>query len=135
VECSIVLNGDGWGCIYSHQPLPSRCPCSANRGRSALLVRTIRPCTSTIEIATISSNGYINCYSTLNVWSDKAVANGLTMHPGRSMRTLKIHFTEPVTFGFFGFSTTGRSAPEARRSELGPGRCSLFLRTIRSVNA
>jgi hypothetical protein len=23
------------------------------------------------------------------------------MHPGRSARTLKIHFTEPVTFGFY----------------------------------
>jgi hypothetical protein len=29
-----VVNGGGWGYIYSHQPLPSRCPLSANRGRS-----------------------------------------------------------------------------------------------------
>jgi hypothetical protein len=27
--------------------------------------------------------------------------NGPVVHPGRSARTLKIHFTEPVTFGFF----------------------------------
>jgi hypothetical protein len=33
--------------------------------------------------------------------SDKAVADGPTVHPGRSARTLKMHFTEPVTFGFF----------------------------------
>jgi hypothetical protein len=33
---------------------------SANYGRSAPLVRTVRPCTSTAEIATVSSNGYIN---------------------------------------------------------------------------
>jgi hypothetical protein len=35
--------------------------------------------------------------------SDKAVADGPVVHPGRSVRTLKIHFTEPVTFGFSGF--------------------------------
>jgi hypothetical protein len=35
--------------------------------------------------------------------SDKAVADGPVVHPGRSARTLKIHFTEPVTFGFFWF--------------------------------
>jgi hypothetical protein len=68
--------------------------------------------------------------------SDKAVTDGLTVHPERSVRMLKIHFTEPVAFGFFsGFSTGGWSAHEAGRSELGPGRCSLFLRTVHSVNA
>jgi hypothetical protein len=38
------------------------CLLSADRGRSAPLVRTVRPCTSTAEIATVSSNGYINGY-------------------------------------------------------------------------
>jgi hypothetical protein len=38
-----------------------------------------------------------------------------------------IHFTEPITFGFFGSSPTGRSASEARRSALGLGRCLLFI--------
>jgi hypothetical protein len=33
--------------------------------------------------------------------SDKAVADGPVVHPRWSARTLKIHFTEPVTFGFF----------------------------------
>jgi hypothetical protein len=33
-----------------------------------------------------------------------------------------IHFTEPVTFGFFGSSPTGRSAPEAGRSARGLGQ-------------
>jgi hypothetical protein len=32
---------------------------------------------------------------------DKAVMDGPVVHPGRSARTLKMHFTEPVTFGFF----------------------------------
>jgi hypothetical protein len=27
--------------------------------------------------------------------------DGLAVHLGRSARTLKMHFTEPVTFGFF----------------------------------
>jgi hypothetical protein len=57
---------------------------------------------------------------------------------GRAPRTVredaKIHFTEPVTFGFFGSSPTGRSAPEAGRSARGLGRCLLFLRTVRSVD-
>ena len=44
-----------------------------------------------------------------------------------------MHFIEPVTFDFFLFSTSGRSAPEAERSELGPTRRSLLLRTVHSV--
>jgi hypothetical protein len=47
---------------YSHQPFPSRCPLSVNRERSTLLVRTVRPCTSTAEVAMVNSNGYINGY-------------------------------------------------------------------------
>jgi hypothetical protein len=47
----------------------------------------------------------------------------------RAPRTVRedaiIHFTEPVTFGFFGSSPTGRSAR-------GLGRCLLFHRTVRS---
>jgi hypothetical protein len=72
IECEGLgeVNGGGWGCIYSPQPLPSRCSLSAGRGRSAPLVRTVRPCTSTAEIAMVSSNGYINNYFALNVSSD-----------------------------------------------------------------
>jgi hypothetical protein len=33
--------------------------------------------------------------------SDKAAVDGPTAHPGRSVRTLKLNFTEPGTFGFF----------------------------------
>jgi hypothetical protein len=57
---------------------------------------------------------------------------------GRAPRTVRedaiIHFTEPVTFGFFGSSPTGRSAPEAGRSTHGLGRFLLSLRTVRSVD-
>ena len=66
--------------------------------------------------------------------SDKSVTGGPVVHSGRSTRTLKIHFTEPVTFGFFWFSPTGRSAPEAGWSALGLGRCSLLHSTVRSVD-
>jgi hypothetical protein len=59
--------------------------------------------------------------------SDKVVMDGPVVHPGRSVRTLKMHFTEPVTFGFSGFSLTGRST-------LGLKRCSLLHRTVHSVN-
>jgi hypothetical protein len=70
LECLDDLNGGGWGCIYSLQPLLSRCFNSADRGRSALLVQTVRPCTLMAEIATVSSNGYINGYSAFNASSD-----------------------------------------------------------------
>src|SRR5688572_24227778 len=70
LECLGEVNGGGWGCIYSPQPLPSHCSLSADRGRSAPHVRTVCPCTSTTEIATVSINGYINSYCALNVLSD-----------------------------------------------------------------
>jgi hypothetical protein len=67
--------------------------------------------------------------------SDKVVADGSVVHPGRSARTLKMHLTELSPSGFSGFSTTGRSAPEAGRSVLGLEWCSLLLQTICSVNS
>jgi hypothetical protein len=42
LECLDEVNGGGWGCIYSPQPLPSRCSLSTDRGRSAPLVWTVR---------------------------------------------------------------------------------------------
>jgi hypothetical protein len=81
------VNGGGWGCIYSPQPLPSRCSLSADRGRSATLVRTVRPCTSMAEIAIVSSNGYINGYFALNVSSDVMyLSRGRS---GRAPRTVR----------------------------------------------
>jgi hypothetical protein len=58
---------------------------------------------------------------------------------GRAPRTVRedaiIHFTEPVTFGFFGSAPIGQSVPEAGRSALGLGRCLLFHQTVRSVDS
>jgi hypothetical protein len=59
VECLDEVNGGGWGCICNLQQLPSRCSFSTDRGQSMPPVRTVRPCTSMTEIATVSSNGYI----------------------------------------------------------------------------
>jgi hypothetical protein len=82
-----VVNGSGWGCIYSLQPLPSRCSFSADRGRSAPLVRTIHPCTSTTEIATVGSNGYLNDWSAFNVSLD--VRYRSRGRSGRAPRTVR----------------------------------------------
>jgi hypothetical protein len=37
--------------------------------------------------------------------SNKAVTDGPALHPGWSARTLKMNFTEPVTFEVFSFFT------------------------------
>jgi hypothetical protein len=107
---------------------------SAERGRSARLVRTVRPCRSTAENATVSSNGYINGYIAFNAKSDKASRG----RSGRAPRTVReaaiIHFCEPVTFVFFGSLPTGRSAPEAGQSARGPRWSALFLWTVRSAD-
>jgi hypothetical protein len=124
-----VLNGGGWGCIYSLQPLPSRCSNPADRGRSAPAHQRLKSQRSAITTISTAIEHLMR-----RQISDKVVADGPAVHPGRSARTLKINFIEAVTFGFFGFSTTGRSAPEARWSALGLGRCSLLHWTVRSVN-
>jgi hypothetical protein len=81
------VNGGGWGCIYSLQPLPSCCSFSADCGRSVPLVRTVRPYTSMAEITTVSSNGYINGYSAFNASSD--VKYGSRGRSGRAPWTVR----------------------------------------------
>jgi hypothetical protein len=63
---------------------------------------------------------------------DKVVADGPAVHPGWSVRTLKMHFTKPITFGFLlVFSTSGWSVPEAERTGLVPdGALFCFGRTV-----
>jgi hypothetical protein len=86
LECLVEVNGGGWGCIYSPQPLPSCCSVSADHARSAPLVWTVRPCTSTAKIATVSSNGYINDYYALNASSDVRYRRGRS---GRAPQTVR----------------------------------------------
>jgi hypothetical protein len=101
------MNGGGWGCIYSHQPLPSRW---------AILLSVDGPPS----------------------WCGRSAPVDQRLKMQRSavtaISTAILHFSEPVTFGFFGFLPTGRSAPEAGRSARGLGRSSLFLRTVCSGN-
>jgi hypothetical protein len=130
------LNGGGCGCIYSHQPLPSRCSIlpsadgpPAWSGRSAPVDQRLKTQRS---VVTAISTAILHLMR--RQMSDKASRG----RSGRAPRTVReatiIHFSEPVTFGFFGFSPTGRSAPEAGRSARGLGRSLLFLRTVRSVD-
>jgi hypothetical protein len=123
----VEVNGGGWGCIYSHQPLPSRCSIlptadgpPAWTGRSAPAdqrLKTQRSAVTAISTAIL--------HLMRRQMSDKA-SHGRS---GRAPRMVRedaiIHLAEPVTFEFFGSSPTGRSAPE-------PGRCLLFHRTVRS---
>jgi hypothetical protein len=124
------LNRGGWCCIYSHQPLPSRCSILpivdgplAWTGRSAPADQRLKTQRSAVTAI---------LHLMRRQMSDKG-SRGLS---GRAPRTVRegaiIHFTEPVTFGFFGSLPTGRSAPEAGRSVRCLGRCLLFHRTVRS---
>jgi hypothetical protein len=136
LECLGEVSGGGWGYIYSPQPLPSHCSFPANRGRSVPWSGRSGPAHQRLKsqrsaVTAISTAiEHLMCCQMLG----KAVADGPVVHPGWSARMLKIHFTEPVTFGFSGSSPTGRFALEAGRSTLGLGRCSLLHRTVRSVD-
>jgi hypothetical protein len=131
------VNGGGWGCIYSHQPLPSRCSNSADHGRSAPLVCMVRrPAHQRLK----TQRSAVMAISTaiLRLMCCQMSDKGSRGWSGRAPRTVRedaiIHFTKPVTFGFFGSSPTGRSAPEAGRSARGLGRSLLSLRTVHSVD-
>jgi hypothetical protein len=124
------VNGGGWGCIYSHQPLPSRCSIlptadgpPAWTGRSAPVDQRLKTQRSAVTAI---------LHLMRRQMSDKSSRG----RSGRAPRTVRedaiIHFAEPVTFGFFGSSPTGRSAPKPGRSARGLGRCLLFHRMVRS---
>jgi hypothetical protein len=122
------------GCIYSHQLLPSRCSIlptadgpPAWTGQSAPAYQRLK--TQRSAVTAIST-------TILHLMRRQMSDKGSRGRSGRAPRTVRedaiIHFTEPITFGFFGSSPTGRSAPEAGRSARGLGRCLLFHRTVRS---
>jgi hypothetical protein len=128
------LNGGGWGCIYSHQPLPSRWAILLTAdgppswcGRSAPVDQRLK-----MQRSAVTAISTAILHLMRRQMSDKARRG----RSGRAPRTVRadaiIHFSEPVTFGFFGFLPTGRSAPEAGRSARGLGRSLTFLRTVRS---
>jgi hypothetical protein len=131
------VNGGGWGGIYSPQPLPSRCSIlpttdgpPAWSGRSAPVDQRLK-----MQRSAVTAISTAILHLMRRQMSDK-VRRGRS---GRAPRTVRadaiIHFSEPVTFGFFGFSPTGRSALEAGRSARGLRRSALFLRTVHSADS
>ena len=130
------VNGGGWGCIYSHQPLPSRYSIllsadgpPARSGRSAPVDQRLK-----MQRSAVTAISTAILHLMRRQMSDKA-SRGRSARLARTVREVAIiHFSEPVTFGFFGFLPTGRSAPEAGRSAQGLGRSLLFLRTVRNGN-
>jgi hypothetical protein len=127
------VNGGGWGCIYSHQPLPSRCSIlrtadgpPAWSERSAPIDQRLK--TQRSAVTAIST-------AILHLMRRQMLDKASRRWSGRAPRTVRedaiIHFSEPVTFGFFGSSPTGRSAPETGRSARGLGRS--LLSSGRSV--
>ena len=117
------VNGGGWGCIYSHQPLPSRWAILLSAdgppswcGRSAPVDQRLK-----MQRSAVTAISTAILHLMRRQMSDK-VRRGRS---GRLARTVReaaiIHFSEPVTFGFFGSSPTGRSAPEAGRFAQGHG--------------
>jgi hypothetical protein len=130
------VNGGGWGCIYSHQPLPSRCSILPTvdgppswSGRSAPVDQRLK--TQRSAVTAIST---VILHLMRRQMSDKASGERSGRAPWTVREDAIIHFSEPVTFGFFGSLPTGRSAPEAGRSVQGLRRSLLFLRTVRSTD-
>jgi hypothetical protein len=120
-----IVNGGGWGCIYSHNHFLAVAPILPIEDSPRPWPRRSAPAHQRLK----SQWSAVTAISTTIVhlmcrqMSDKAITDSPPVHLGRFARTLKIHFTEPVTFWFFWFSTVGRSAPEAERSALDLGRC------------
>ena len=130
------LNGGGWGCIYSHQPLPSRWPFLPSAdgppswcGRSAPVDQRLK-----MQRSAVTAISTAILHLMRRQMSDRA-SRGRSARLARTVREPAIiHFSKPATFGFCGFSPTGRSALEAGRSAQGLGRSLLFLRTVCSGN-
>jgi hypothetical protein len=121
-----VVNGGGWGCIYSHQPLPSRCSIlptvdgpPAWSGRSAPVDQRLKTQWSAV---TAISTAILHLMR--RQMSDKASCG----RSGRAPRTVRedaiIHFSEPVTFGFL-----VPHLPDGPR-EVSDGPCFSFGRSV-----
>jgi hypothetical protein len=128
------LNGGGWGCIYSHQPLPSRCSILPTADGPPAWSRRSAPVDQRLKTqrSAVTAISTAILHLMRRQMSDKASRG----RSGRAPRTVHegaiIHLAEPVAFGFFGSSPTGRSAPEPGWSARGLGQCLLFHRTVHS---
>jgi hypothetical protein len=92
------VNGGGWGCIYSLQPLPSCCSFSTDHRWSTPTHQRLK-----LQRSAVTAISTAIMHLMHRQMLDKAVMDGPTVHPGRSMRMLQMHFTEPITFGVFWF--------------------------------
>jgi hypothetical protein len=119
------------GCIYSHQPLPSRCPCSSTRGRSALLVRTVHPCTWMARFATVSYNGYnrTKCFVKCQI---KSGEDGLVVPPDGPCRRYKSILPNMTSSGFSGFQRADGPRIGVRRSARAVRRSLHIFQTVHS---
>jgi hypothetical protein len=96
------VNGGGWGCIYSHQPLPSRCSIllsadgpPAWSGRSAPVDQRRKTQRSAVTAISTAISHLMR-----RQMSDKA-SRGRSARLARTVREAAIiHFFEPVTCGF-----------------------------------
>jgi hypothetical protein len=131
------VNGGGWGCIYSHQPLPSRWAFLLTAdgppswcGRSAPVDQRLK-----MQLSAVTAISTAILHLMRRRMSDRATRG----RSGRAPRTVReapynsFLRTRHLRV-FFGFLPTGRSAPEAGRSARGLGRSLLFLRTVCSGN-
>jgi hypothetical protein len=107
VECLSEVNGGGWVVFLASNHflgvapfLPTADGPRPWSGRSASAHQRLKSQRSAIMAISTAIEHLMR-----RQMSDKAVAEGLVVHPGRSARTLKIHFTKPVTFGVFWFFT------------------------------
>ena len=130
------MNGGGWGCIYSPNHflavasfLPTADDPRPWSGRSVLAHQRLK---SQLSAVTVISTAI------MHLMRRQMSGKGSRGWSGRAPRTIHkdtvIHFTEPVTFGFFGSAPSGRSVLEAGQSALGLGRCLLFHRMVHSVD-
>jgi hypothetical protein len=131
------VNGGGWGCIYSHQPLPSCCSIllsadgpRARSGRSALVDQRLK-----MQRSAVTAISTAILHLMRRQMSDRPRRGRSSRAPRTVREAAKIHSFEPVTFGFFGSLPTGRSAPEAGRSERGHRRSVHILRTVHSADS
>jgi hypothetical protein len=131
------VNGGGWGGIYSPQPLPSRCSILPTADGPPAWSERSAPVDQRLKMqrSAVTAISTAILHLMRRQMSDKASRG----RSGRAPRTVRedaiIHFSEPVTFGFFGSLPTGWSAPEAGRSARGLRRSALFLRTVHSADS
>jgi hypothetical protein len=124
LECLDVLNGGGWGCIYSHQPLPSRWAILLSAdgppswcGRSASVDQRLKMQRSAVTAISTAILHLMRCQM-----SDRA-SRGRSGRAPRTVREAPYNsFLRTRHLRVFGFLPTGRSAPEAGRSARGLGR-------------